>query len=143
MLERERAAVLALRRRGTIDQAILRRVLAALDVEESILDSVEPESTADRERDLRVVTGECDHLRASCTIDTPSPRTPGACEECLRDGTDWVALRLCLSCGHVGCCNSSPNMHADAHFVATGHPVMRSIEPGEAWRWCYLDEIVG
>ncbi|HUP99810.1 MAG TPA: Na+/H+ antiporter [Aeromicrobium sp.] len=143
MLEHERAAVLDLRRRGTIDQAILRRVLAALDVEESILDTVETESTADREDDLRVYTGNCDHLRAFCSRDTPPPRTPGACEECLRDGTTWVALRLCLTCGHVGCCNSSPSMHADAHFASSGHPVMRSIEPGEAWRWCYVDEIVG
>jgi CPA1 family monovalent cation:H+ antiporter len=143
MLERERSAILELRRRGTIDQAILRRVLAALDVEESILDAVEPGSTADREDDLRVYTGNCEHLRAFCTADTPSPRTPGACEECLAEGETWVSLRLCLTCGHVGCCNSSPGLHADAHFAATGHPVMRSIEPGEAWRWCYVDEIAG
>jgi CPA1 family monovalent cation:H+ antiporter len=143
MLERERAAVLDLRRRGTIDQAILRRVLAALDVEESILDTVESESTADRQDDLRVITGECEHLRAACQVATPAPRTPGGCEECLRDGTTWVTLRLCLTCGHVGCCDSSPGLHADAHFAATGHPVMRSIEPGEAWRWCYVDEIAG
>jgi CPA1 family monovalent cation:H+ antiporter len=143
MLERERAAVLDLRARGTIDQAILRRVLAALDVEESILDAVETQSTAEREDDLRVYTGNCEHLRAFCAMDTPSPRTPGACEECLQEGTTWVSLRLCLTCGHVGCCNSSPQMHADAHFAASGHPVMRSIEPGEAWRWCYIDEIVG
>jgi CPA1 family monovalent cation:H+ antiporter len=144
MLERERAAVLDLRRRGTIDQAILRRVLAALDVEESILDTVQVESTAEREDELRVYTGNCEHLRSFCTLDTPSPRTPGACEECLEDGTTtWVSLRLCLTCGHVGCCNSSPKKHADAHFGTTGHPVMRSIEPGEAWRWCFVDEIVG
>lgn len=143
MLQREREAVLELRRRGTIDQAILRRVMAALDVEESILDRVGTESTADRDEDLRVITGECEHLRAVCAMDTPKPRTPGACEECLRDGTTWVSLRLCLSCGHVGCCSSSPMKHADAHYAESGHPVMRSIEPGEAWRWCYIDEIVG
>jgi CPA1 family monovalent cation:H+ antiporter len=143
MLERERAAILDLRRRGTIDQAILRRVLAALDVEESILDTVETNSTAGRESELRVYTGNCEHLRAFCTADTPSPSTPGACEECLRDGTTWVSLRLCLTCGHVGCCDSSVNKHAAAHFASSGHPVMRSIEPGEAWRWCFIDEIVG
>jgi len=143
MLERERAAILDLRRRGTIDQAILRRVLAALDVEESILDAVESDSTADRDSDLRVYTGECEHLRAFCTADTPSPRTPGACEECLKDGGTWVSLRLCLSCGHVGCCDSSVSKHAAAHFASSRHPVMRSIEPGEAWRWCFVDEIVG
>jgi CPA1 family monovalent cation:H+ antiporter len=143
MLERERAAVLELRRRGTIDQAILRRVLAALDVEESILDSVESGSTADREDDLRVYTGECEHLRAVCTADTPPPRTPAGCEECLRDGGTWVSLRLCLGCGHVGCCDSSFSKHAAAHFRSSGHPVMRSFEPGEAWRWCFVDEIAG
>jgi len=143
MLERERAAVLDLRRRGTIDQAILRRVLAALDVEESILDSVDSGSTADRDDDLRVYTGECEHLRAVCTADTPSPRTPGGCEECLQEGQTWVSLRLCLRCGHVGCCDSSVGKHAAAHFASSGHPVMRSIEPGEAWRWCFVDEIVG
>jgi CPA1 family monovalent cation:H+ antiporter len=143
MLERERSAVLDLRRRGTIDQAILRRVLAALDVEESILDSVESGSTADREDDLRVYTGECEHLRAVCTADTPAPLTPAGCEECLQDGGTWVSLRLCLGCGHVGCCDSSFSKHAAAHFRSSGHPVMRSFEPGEAWRWCFVDEIAG
>lgn len=143
MLQHEREAVLALRNRGTIDQAILRRVMASLDVEESILDHVALDSTADRESDLRVITGECEHLQAVCAMDTPKPHTPGACEECLRDGTSWVSLRLCLTCGHVGCCSSSQFKHADAHYAETGHPVMRSIEPGEAWRWCYIDEIVG
>ncbi len=143
MLERERAAVLDLRRRGTIDQAILRRVLAALDVEESILDAVESDSTADRDDELRVYTGECEHLRSVCTADTPSPRTPGGCEECLKDGGTWVSLRLCLNCGHVGCCDSSVSKHAAAHYASSKHPVMRSIEPGEAWRWCFVDEIVG
>jgi Na+/H+ antiporter len=143
MLQRERQAVLELRKRGTIDQAILRRVLAALDVEESILDKVATDSTAGRDDDLRVITGECEHLQAACALETPKPRTPGACEECLRDGTTWVSLRLCLTCGHVGCCSSSPSKHADAHYAESGHPVMRSIEPGEAWRWCYIDEIVG
>ena len=143
MLAREREAILELRRLGTIDQEILRRVLAALDVEESILDTVQSDSTAQRETDLLVVTGDCEHLQESCTAATPAPLTPGACAECLRDGTDWVSLRLCLTCGHVGCCDSSVNKHADAHYGATGHPVMRSIEPGEAWRWCFVDKIVG
>ncbi len=71
------------------------------------------------------------------------PRTPEGCEECLRDGTPWVHLRLCLTCGHVGCCDSSIGKHASAHFDETAHPVMRSIEPGEAWRWCFVDALVG
>ena len=69
-----------------------------------------------------------------------APRTPEGCEECLRLKSPWVHLRLCLSCGYVGCCDSSPRRHATAHFAATGHPVMRSFEAGESWRWCFLDE---
>ena len=65
------------------------------------------------------------------------PRTNG-CEECLRLGTPWVHLRLCLTCGHVGCCDSSPMRHARAHAV--GHPIMQSMEPGPTWRWCYVHE---
>ncbi len=64
------------------------------------------------------------------------------CEECLASGDRWVHLRMCLTCGHVGCCDSSKNKHATKHFHATQHPIMRSIEPGESWRWCYKDEIM-
>ena len=70
----------------------------------------------------------------------PAPRTNG-CEECLANGDSWVHLRLCLVCGHVGCCDDSKNRHATAHFEATGHPVIRSIEKGETWRWCYVDRV--
>ena len=69
------------------------------------------------------------------------PRTAG-CEECLRSGERWVSLRLCLECGHVGCCDSSKNRHATGHFGATGHPIMRSMEPGERWKWCYVDRVM-
>ena len=68
-----------------------------------------------------------------------APKTDG-CEECLKLGERWVHLRLCMTCGHVGCCDSSPNKHATAHFHATGHPIMRSLEPGERWKWCYVDK---
>jgi hypothetical protein len=68
------------------------------------------------------------------------PRTPQGCEECLRDESPWLHLRLCLSCGHVGCCDSSPRRHARAHAFDVGHPIVRSFEPGESWRWCYVDE---
>jgi hypothetical protein len=67
------------------------------------------------------------------------PHSEG-CEECLRLGTPWVHLRLCLTCGHVGCCDSSPMRHARAHAGAIGHPVVQSMEPGESWRWCYVHE---
>jgi CPA1 family monovalent cation:H+ antiporter len=72
----------------------------------------------------------------------PEP-VPDVCAEC--DGERehvWVHLRRCLTCGHVACCDSSDGKHATAHHRATGHPVMRSVEPGEAWRWCYVDEAV-
>jgi len=68
------------------------------------------------------------------------PRTPQGCEECLKEGTSWVKLRLCLTCGHVGCCDSSEGKHANAHATETAHPIMRSFEPGEDWRWCYVDK---
>lgn len=76
------------------------------------------------------------HLDA---IRSVTPRTDG-CEECLAIGSGWVHLRLCLTCGHVGCCDSSPNRHARRHFQASGHPIIRSFEPGESWRWCFVDE---
>ena len=69
-----------------------------------------------------------------------TPRTPQGCEECLRRGTAWVHLRLSLTCGHVGCCDSSPMRHARSHGHAIGHPIVKSSEPGEDWRWCYRDE---
>lgn len=69
--------------------------------------------------------------------------TPSAkgCEDCLAIGAWWVHLRLCLICGHVGCCDSSPNRHATKHFKSTGHPLVRSFEPGENWIWCFVDQV--
>ena len=63
------------------------------------------------------------------------------CEDCLKTGGRWVHLRLCMTCGHVGCCDSSPGKHATAHFHHTHHPIMRSFEPGEDWGWCFVDEV--
>jgi hypothetical protein len=68
------------------------------------------------------------------------PQTPHGCAECLRVGTSWVHLRLCLTCGRVGCCDSSPMRHARAHAHTVGHPIVQSFEPREYWRWCYVDE---
>jgi uncharacterized UBP type Zn finger protein len=84
------------------------------------------------------MAGKCGHLDS---VRTDLPRTQG-CEECLKLGDSWVHLRLCRNCGHVGCCDSSKNQHATKHFRATHHPIMTSIEPGESWSWCYVDEIV-
>ena len=69
------------------------------------------------------------------------PKTPKGCEECLKIGDEWVHLRLCLICGHVGCCDSSKNKHATAHFKKIKHPVIRSFEKGEKWMWCYVDKL--
>jgi len=80
----------------------------------------------------------CSHLEQ---IRNPSPKTEG-CEECLKMGDSWVHLRLCEICGHVGCCDSSKNKHATKHFRKTQHPIMRSLEPGENWGWCYIDEVM-
>jgi uncharacterized UBP type Zn finger protein len=72
---------------------------------------------------------------------TELPEAVDGCEECLRMGAGWVHLRICLECGHVGCCDSSPNRHASAHARSDGHPIMRSTQPGEDWSWCFVDEL--
>jgi len=81
---------------------------------------------------------ECEHIAKA---GNPPPRTPNGCEECLATGDSWLHLRLCLTCGHVGCCDSSPNKHASKHYASTHHPVIRSFEPSEHWRWCFVDEV--
>ncbi len=81
---------------------------------------------------------KCGHIDQTRTV---TERTDG-CEECLLAGDEWVHLRLCLSCGHVGCCDDSKNKHATAHFKSTSHPIIESLEPDEGWRWCYVDEIL-
>ena len=80
----------------------------------------------------------CAHLH-----DLPASVTPSAdgCEDCLETGDSWVQLRLCLTCGHVGCCDSSKNKHATAHYHSSHHPVIQSFQPDESWRWCYPDEL--
>ena len=83
-------------------------------------------------------TSTCEHLG---TIDADVTPSADGCEDCLREGGRWVHLRLCTECGHVGCCDSSPNKHATAHFHATKHPIMASAEPGEDWLWCFVDEV--
>lgn len=81
----------------------------------------------------------CAHM---AEIRNVTPQTPNGCEECLKTGMRWVHLRLCLSCGHVGCCDNSIGKHATKHFHATKHPIIKSFEPGEDWKWCYVDELV-
>lgn len=93
---------------------------------------------------------KCAHLDDHKDAETdPKPQSTGGCQDCLAEGeTDWVHLRLCLDCGRVGCCDSSPGKHASGHYRETSaagkpHPVIRSFEPGESWTWCFVDEVVG
>ncbi len=81
---------------------------------------------------------ECTHLDSIKVTQTDIH----VCEDCIKTGDTWVHLRMCLTCGHVGCCDSSPNKHASKHANQSDHPLIRSIEPGERWVWCYVDQIV-
>jgi hypothetical protein len=83
----------------------------------------------------------CTHLDTIRVTDVPTRGPASVCEDCVREGTQWVHLRCCLACGHIGCCDSSPRRHASAHARAGAHPIARSIEPGEDWSWCYVDEV--
>jgi CPA1 family monovalent cation:H+ antiporter len=143
MLSAERGSVLEARDSGVYDDEVLRMALNAIDVEESLLDRI---ADAAARVDDELVTpdnraGDCKHLEVAPRVRRAN--TPGECEDCIREGTRWVHLRLCLDCGHVGCCDSSVRKHATAHFHETQHPVMRSVEPGEAWRWCFVDDVLG
>jgi uncharacterized UBP type Zn finger protein len=81
----------------------------------------------------------CTHLEHVHVTELPA--SVDGCEECLASGDGWVHLRICLECGKVGCCDSSPNKHASAHARESGHPIIRSLEPGEDWSWCFEDEV--
>ena len=83
------------------------------------------------------MTQNCSHLAQVDATATPSST---GCEDCLRVGGRWVHLRMCRTCGHVGCCDDSPNKHATAHFRSVAHPLVQSYEPGEDWVWCYVDQ---
>jgi CPA1 family monovalent cation:H+ antiporter len=143
MLAAERETILAARDSGHVDDEVLRTAMASIDVEESLIDRVEDaESRLVGELTApSALRAGCEHLRGAPKV--AKARTPGACEDCLAEGTTWVHLRMCLSCGQVGCCDSSVGRHANRHYEGTGHPVMRSVEQGEAWRWCYVDELLG
>jgi CPA1 family monovalent cation:H+ antiporter len=146
MLKAERAKVLEVRSTGLVPHAVVEDVLGALDVEESMLDVRARRHDGVREaqaveRSTAGMRRPCEHLEAA--RDDTTPNVDGACEDCLREGTTWVHLRLCLDCGHMGCCDSSIGRHATKHFRDTDHPVMRSGEPGEDWRWCFVDDRLG
>nr|WP_246482823.1 Na+/H+ antiporter [Brachybacterium halotolerans] len=138
MLAAERARVLEIRSKGKVPSHVVREVLGMLDFEESLLDS----GTEAREDIVATGSGEggwCEDLRRYPAVGTPAPER-AFCRRCREEGTTTVALRQCLECGEVGCCDSSPGQHATAHFHDTSHPVMQSAEPGETWRWCYVHQ---
>jgi len=144
MIREERAELLRIRDSGGVDHEVLTSVLGQLDAEESALIWGATRAGAVRRSPLRPperIAGACEHLTAA---ETPvAPTSAEGCQQCLAEGLTWVHLRACAECGQVGCCDSSEGKHADAHFAEEGHPVMRSIEPGEAWRWCYVDDLLG
>lgn len=141
MIDAERHRVLEIRSSGSTPSDVISEVLASLDVEESMLESAELDrAEVEGERMRRPVGEQCDHLHS---IELADPDGELACRACQEIGSRWVALRMCLTCGNIGCCDSSPNRHATAHFRETTHPVMRSVEPGEDWRWCFVHHLTG
>ncbi len=141
MLAAERAAVLDVRASGEVPHEVVEGVLDTLDVEESMLSNSTRRRRGLAEESVGVASGSaCDHLLAAPTEWEVTDRR---CAACVAQGTHWVHLRVCLTCHVVACCDSSPERHATAHHHATGHPVIGSAEPGEHWRWCYLDERLG
>ncbi|KRF16823.1 sodium:proton antiporter [Nocardioides sp. Soil797] len=143
MIEAERAKVLEVRSSGQTPHTVVQEVLTMLDIEESMIDV----ATADGDRvratrsEARATGALCDDLTRE--IEEVEPQTPDGCTGCLEEGTAWVHLRMCVDCGYVGCCDSSPRRHASEHFKDSGHRVMRSIEPGESWRWCFVHHVTG
>ncbi len=142
MILAERQELVRLRDAGQLDDELLRRVQQELDLEDALLDTDEE---ADRPEDaMAQLVPErlrlCDHLRSATD---PEPPDVQGCEECLALGWEWVHLRQCTTCGHVGCCDSSRGHHARVHYESDHHPVMRSVEPGESWRWCFVDNQLG
>lgn len=146
MLQAERGVVVEVHRSGTVPADVLDDVLERLDQEEALLTSfAQPRAESATAGDLQTPHGAdpCAHLASEPLVVAPSTE-PDECADCVAIGErTWVALRMCLRCGRVACCDSSPNRHAEAHFRGTGHPVMRSVELGEAWRWCYVDSTLG
>ncbi|HTI23164.1 MAG TPA: Na+/H+ antiporter [Kutzneria sp.] len=143
LLQVEREHCLKARDNGSADDVVLRRVLERLDIEESMLDRDDDEPSQD-DRELRApasLAEACKHL-AHEWRDIP-PSSQDSCAACLEEGLTWVHLRMCLKCGNVACCDSSVGKHSDQHFRDTRHPVMRSYEPGESWRWCFVDKQLG
>nr|WP_240897531.1 cation:proton antiporter [Kineococcus vitellinus] len=142
MLAAERAVVVQARDRGTAEPDVLRQALADVDFEETLIDRLDDLDPLEADRGLAPATaGGCAHLRtARARADVA---VADECADCRREGSTWVHLRTCLQCGYTGCCDSSERRHARRHFGESAHPVLVSAEPGEAWRWCWVDEELG
>ena len=141
MIDAEREKVLLVRSKGKVPSEVVSQVLGILDIEESMLDAGSAARAGVRSGSLALTGGRtCDDLDqhpAVDTVDAPS------CAVCLAEGTRWVSLRQCLTCGNVACCDSSVGKHASAHFHESLHPVVESAEPDESWRWCYVHNLTG
>ncbi len=143
VIQAQRSELIKLRDEGSVSEEVLRDVFNDLDIEETVLDFRRSLSRDGRDRELTAPHGQpgCGHLKE--LADPPPPDPPDGCDDCRAEGLQWVHLRLCMSCGNVGCCDSSAGKHAARHHDASGHPVIRSFEAGEAWRWCFVDEVLG
>ncbi len=139
----ERAKVLEVRSSGHVSSEVVSDVLGMLDIEETLI------AGNTREESLRTAGVAVTRAQSCAELDrypaegAVAADEAGVCSECEAEGGRWVALRRCLECGNVGCCDSSAGRHATQHFQDTGHPVMQSAEPGEVWRWCYLHVLTG
>jgi CPA1 family monovalent cation:H+ antiporter len=144
MIAAERRELVRLRDEGAAEHDLLAEILQQLDIEESVLESFAADrEDGERHSDVRppqALEGGCSHL-------TEAPQHTKAiapvCVGCRESGSTWVHLRKCLTCGYVGCCDSSPQVHARRHYEQTHHAVVESFEEGEAWRWCYVDSLTG
>ena len=146
MINAERDKALEMRNEGRVDHEVIDSIMMQLDIEESMIVTAEERNAGLRDAGPlltpEVRQGGCEHLEKAAHDDA-SPQSHDGCQGCLEEGRTWLHLRMCTECGYVGCCDSSAGQHATKHFRATGHPVMRSFEAGEEWRWCFVDNLPG
>ena len=146
MIDAEREKALEMRNEGRVDHEVIDSIMMQLDIEESMIVTAEERDAGLRDAGPlltpEVRQGGCEHLEKAAH-DYASPQSHDGCQGCLEEGRTWLHLRMCTECGYVGCCDSSAGQHATKHFRATGHPVMRSFEAGEEWRWCFVDNLPG
>ncbi|MGN6600491.1 MAG: cation:proton antiporter domain-containing protein, partial [Actinomycetes bacterium] len=148
MIEVELAHLATARDQGRLPEEEWERLRRDLDLEDAILREAESDDDLEGARATTARDG-CEHLSRHPQDTEVEPVTLAGCTGCLEEGrSDWVHLRICLTCGYVGCCDSSPRRHATGHYEATSaeedvHPVMRSFERDESWRWCFVDELIG